>query len=108
MQENSSFDGKKIVHALAMDCMKVLHMCDCVEPQTLITFGPLHYEERKHIWKDLLQDYREAMISLRQQEEYTAYVEHSEHSQKGWESLNEKLKLVFSIIYSVEVTMGIM
>jgi hypothetical protein len=48
------------------------------------------------------------MISLRQQEEYTAYVEHSEHSQKGWESLNEKLKLVFSIIYSVEVAMGIM
>ena len=34
-------------------------------------FSSPENEERKRIWKELLQNYREAMIILRQQQEYT-------------------------------------
>jgi hypothetical protein len=97
--------------------------------------------ERKEIWRKMLQDYRDALIILRQPQEYTdediatfqakiddfftAYVETSgaskegitnyihmlgsshmayymkrhrnlyKFSQQGWESLNEKVKLIF-------------
>jgi hypothetical protein len=102
--------------------------------------NPIH-EERKQIWKRMVQNYREAMVILRQPGEYTdddinnfqtkiddfftAYVETSgagkegitnylhmlgsshisyymkqhrnlyKFSQQGWESLNEKFKLIF-------------